>query len=437
VFRAFSLNEGPSLQEYAMIGAGYTDRFLTPEQVRQTVAHGLGGGTLAGKKVLVLIPDATRSGPIPLLFEAICDTLLGAAAKLDFLVALGTHPPMDEPQICRLVGITAEQRQRKYGQVGLHNHYWNDPAHLAQVGTISADEVHEISNGLLRMDVPVVLNKMVLAADVCLIVCPVFPHEVAGFSGGHKYLFPGIAAPEIINFTHWLGALITNWKTIGIRDTPVRATIERGADMVPTPRLAVSFVVKGHDDVAGLWVGDVRETWREAAALSDKLHIVYKDHPYKTILSRAPEMYDDIWTAGKCMYKLEPVVADGGELIIYAPHVTEVSYTHGAILDQVGYHVRDYFAKQWDKFKGFPWGVLAHSTHVRGVGTFENGVERPRVTVTLATRIPEDRCRRINLNYRDPDTINPEDYASREDEGVLYVPKAGEMLHRLTSERPR
>ena len=142
-------------------------------------------------------------------------------------------------------------------------------------------------------------------------------------------------------------------------------------------------------------------------------------------------MYDDIWTAGKCMYKLEPVVADGGELIIYAPHVTEVSYTHGAILDRIGYHVRDYFAKQMDRFKDIPRGVMAHSTHVNGIGTYENGVETSRVNVVLATQIPEERCRRINLDYRDPDSITPDNWADAEDDGVLYVPKAGEFLYRL------
>jgi nickel-dependent lactate racemase len=419
-----------------MIGAGHTDRFLADDQVRQWIASGLGGDRLAGKRVLVLVPDSTRTAPLPMLFAAICDTLLGRVAKLDFLVALGTHPPMPDERIRALVGIRDAERTGRYAEVGLHNHLWNDPAHLTQVGVIGADEVGQISGGLLRMDVPVVLNRMVLDADVCVIVCPVFPHEVAGFSGGHKYLFPGIAAEQIINFTHWLGALITNWRTIGYADTPVRATIERAAEMVPTPRLAVSFVVKGHGDLAGLWVGDVQETWRAAAALSERLHIVYKDHPYQTVLSQAPEMYDDIWTAGKCMYKLEPVVADGGELIIYAPHVTEVSYTHGRVLDEVGYHVRDFFVAQWERYKGHPWGVLAHSTHVRGVGTYEDGVERPRITVTLATGIPKDRCERINLAYRDPDSIRPQDYGGREDEGVLYVSKAGEMLHRLASERP-
>jgi nickel-dependent lactate racemase len=146
-------------------------------------------------------------------------------------------------------------------------------------------------------------------------------------------------------------------------------------------------------------------------------------------------MYDEIWVAGKCMYKLEPVVADGGELIIYAPHIHEISLTHGESIRSVGYHCRDYFLKQWDKFKHLPWTTMAHSTHVRGIGTYENGVEKCRIQVTLATSIPEEVCREINLGYRDPATIDPADYANREDEGVLLVPKAGEMLFHL-KQRP-
>jgi hypothetical protein len=142
-------------------------------------------------------------------------------------------------------------------------------------------------------------------------------------------------------------------------------------------------------------------------------------------------MYDDLWTGGKCMYKMEPVVADGGELIIYAPHIEEVSVTHGATIRKIGYHVRDYFLKQMDRFGDVPGGVMAHSTHVKGIGTFENGVETPRVNVVLATRIPPEICREINLGYRDPDSIDVEQWKDREDEGILYVPKAGEMLYRL------
>ena len=184
-------------------------------------------------------------------------------------------------------------------------------------------------------------------------------------------------------------------------------------------------------DLKGLYIGTPEEAYSAAADLSDKLHIIYKPRAYDRVLSMAPKMYDDVWTGGKCMYKLEPVVADGGELVIYAPHVDEISYTHGAVLDRIGYHVRDYFLKQMDRFAGVPRGVMAHSTHVKGIGTFEGGVETPRVEVVLATQIPEERCRQVNLGYRDPDSIDVEEYRDREDEGILLVPKAGEMLHRL------
>ncbi len=135
------------------------------------------------------------------------------------------------------------------------------------------------------------------------------------------------------------------------------------------------------------------------------------------------------------MYKLEPVVADGGELIIYAPHLKEISVTHGKRIEEIGYHVRDYFTSQWDRFQHVPWGVLAHSTHVRGTGTFIDGVERPRVQVTLATGLPREVCERINLGYRDPASIDVESFANREDEGVLLVRKAGEQLYRLEGGR--
>jgi nickel-dependent lactate racemase len=170
--------------------------------------------------------------------------------------------------------------------------------------------------------------------------------------------------------------------------------------------------------------------------LSARLHVRYVAQPYRTVVSVMPEMYDDIWTAAKGMYKMEPVVADGGEVIIYAPHISEISYTHGKVIDRIGYHCRDYFVKQWERFKRYPWGVLAHSTHLRGQGTFEGGVERPRIRVTLATRIPEERCRKVNLGYLDPRRVRLEDFRGREAEGVLLVPKAGELLYRLRKQHP-
>ena len=441
-----------------MIAQKTAEAVLTGEEIREVAAQVLAKRELCGKRVLVIAPDHTRTAPLPMIFRMLHELLSSAVTKLDYLVALGTHPPMTDEQMNRLFGLTPDERRGKYRDVDIFNHLWKDPSSLTQIGVITEEEIARETNGRMRENVPVILNKMVFDYEHLVIVSPVFPHEVAGFSGGHKYLFPGIAAQEIIDFTHWLGAVITNPVIIGTKDTPVRHVIEHAASFVKVPRTCLALVVasgpsgtcdpaaegehaagiidREHCEagVAGLFAGDVYEAWSAAADFSAKHHIVRVEKPFNKVLSFAPRMYDDIWTAGKCMYKLEPALADGAELVIYAPHITEVSYTHGKIIDRIGYHVRDYFLKQMDKFKGVPRGVMAHSTHVKGIGTFDRGVETPRVNVVLATGIPEERCRRINLGYRDPASIDLEKWKNREDEGCLFVPKAGETLYRLKGE---
>lgn len=408
---------------------------LSDDEVRSWFDREIPAADFDGKRVLVIVPDATRTAPLPLLFGALFDKLEPLAACVDVLVALGTHPPMSESDIRRMLGINDQQRSGRFANVGLFNHEWDQPERLLQIGMLSKAETEEISDGLLSLDVPVTINQRIENYDLLLVLGPVFPHEVVGFSGGNKYFFPGISGPQLLNFFHWLGALITNTGIIGIKPTPVRSVVDRAATMISVERRCIAFVVAADTRLRGLFYGTPEQAWSDAADLSAQVHIKRVSRPYRQVLSCAPPMYDELWVAGKCMYKLEPVVADGGELIIFAPHLKDISVTHGPLIEQVGYHVRDYFTKQWDKFKDIPWGVLAHSTHVRGAGTFENGVERPRVQVTLATGIPEDVCERINLGYRDPASIDVESFANREDEGILLVRKAGEHLYRLEEDR--
>ena len=413
-----------------VIGKDYEEDFLPEDQVRELMAQALSKLDLRNKRVLVIIPDHTRTAPIPLFFQLFHELLGQKVAALDYLVALGTHQPMSEEALNRLVGITAGERARKYAQVRIFNHEWDKPGCFHTIGVITADEIAEITGGLMRQEVPVALNGKIFDYDQLIICGPTFPHEVVGFSGGNKYFFPGIGGPEVIHFTHWLGAVITSMEIIGTKHTPVRQVIDRAASFIDVPKLCFSLVVRD-EGLAGLFIGTPEEAYEYAADLSAKLHIIYVDKPLKRVLSVMPEMYDDLWTAAKGMYKLEPAIADGGEVIIYAPHITEISYTHGQIIDQIGYHVRDYFLKQWERFRDYPWGVLAHSTHLRGVGTFERGIEKPRIQVTLATGIPEARCRRVNLGYLDPATVDLANWEGREDEGILVVHKAGEMLYRV------
>jgi len=401
-------------------------RTITDSEIKEQLGEALQGMPVRGKRVLVIIPDNTRTLPMPIIFKSICTALTPQAENLTFLVALGTHPPLTTEQLDQHLGPGWE----KYPRVQVIQHEWDNPGALAQVGTIDKDEMREISHGLLAETVPIEINKAVLTHDLVFILGPVFPHEVVGFSGGHKYFFPGVSGPEIVHQSHWLGALITSPKTIGHKDTPVRAMIEKAATMVPTPCLGIMLVMRGHD-LKGLFLGKVEDAWSKAADLSAKENIVWVERPFKTVLSMAPAMYQELWTAGKCMYKLEPVVEDGGKVIIYAPNLHKISVTHGDLIREIGYHTRDYFLSQWDHFKDVPGAILAHSSHVRGIGTYRNKVEYDRIEVILSTQIPETTCRAINLGYLNPNEVDLDHFANRQDDGVLLVPEAGEILYRL------
>jgi nickel-dependent lactate racemase len=434
---------------------GGADRILTDEEVVRFVREQLAGIDVDGRSVCLLVPDGTRSFPLPLLLGALHRALYGRASRLTVLVALGTHAAMTDDALAAHIGYAGRNLADVYPGTDVRNHEWWKPESFAHLGTIPSARIEELSEGRLRLDVEVLLNRAVVDHDIAVVVGPVLPHEVVGMSGGNKYFFPGVAGQRIIDVSHWLGALISSAEIIGTTGTtPVRALIDEGASLIPAERYAFCGVTAeaghtrdGEDDygAAGdgagpsgtadpelhsLSFGDCRSSWASAAEISALTHVTYLDRPVRRVLSLVPEMYDEIWTGAKGFYKVEPVVADGGEVILYAPHIRELARSHPQI-HEVGYHCRDYFVKQWETFSHVHWGVLAHSTHLRGAGTYDEatGEERLRVRVTLATGIPEDVCHAVNLGYRDPGTINLEDFEA--DPGTLVVPRAGEVLFRL------
>src|SRR5512139_530698 len=222
---------------------------LSHEATMEVLTKGLGNGKFAGQKVLVLIPDHTRSLPLPELFRMAVE-VLHDARELNVMVALGTHPGYDDAGLNHLVGITAEERATTFKHVGLLNHAWDDPAALTSLGVIDQDEIKQLAgpsyHSSLPNEIDIRINKAVCEHDQIVIVGPTFPHEVVGFSGGAKYFFPGISGPD------------------GINATPVRATIHAATSRLKTPATLVALIVQGHD-LSGVLVGDVYETWSAAA----------------------------------------------------------------------------------------------------------------------------------------------------------------------------
>ncbi|CCH87631.1 conserved protein of unknown function [Modestobacter italicus] len=401
---------------------------LADDEVAAFVRDQLAARPLDGRSVCLVIPDATRSCPLPLLLDAVHGALAGRVSRLTALVALGTHAPMTDSQLARHLGGDPAVR---YPGMAVRNHEWADPGTFVSLGVLPAERVAELSEGRLAEAVDVRLNRAVVEHDVALVVGPVFPHEVVGFSGGNKYFFPGVAGQEIIDLSHWLGALITSAGIIGTRGTtPVRALIDEAAALIPAETLALCVVVRsGSGQLHAAALGEPRAAWDAAAAVSAEVHVRYLDAPVRRVLAVIPAKYDDMWTAAKGFYKLEPVVADGGEVVLYAPHITRISAMHPEI-EQIGYHCRDWFVSRWEDYRHLHWGVLAHSTHLRGAGTYDpvHG-ERCRVRVTLATSIPEDVVRGAALDYLDPASVDVEAWAA--DAETVVVRDAGEVLFRL------
>lgn len=423
-------------QQAATIGG--PEGTLTQDRIEQHIEESLAAIDLDGRSVALIVPDGTRAVPMERLLPSVHRALDGRASKVTVLIALGTHAAMSEEAQARMFGFEPNRSQETYPGWEFRNHeWWNEDEVFADLGTIPAEEVTEYSGGRL-VDVPmrVLVNRIVVESDVSLVVGPVLPHEVVGISGGNKYFFPGLSGHDVIDLSHWVGALISSYEMIGTRGiTPVRALINAATERIPGPKYCVAVVTEaGTPELHSVSVGTTESAWAAAAEIAAASHITYLPEPVERMVAVLPPMYEDMWTGAKGFYKAEPCIADGGEVIIYAPHIDTVSHMHPNIVN-LGYHNRDYYVKQWEKYKDMPWGELAHSTHGRGMGTYsEEEGEQNRVTVTLCTSIPRETVEKINLNYLDPAEFDLE--AAKADPDTMVVDPAGEVLFRLESERP-
>jgi len=387
----------------------------------------------AGRKVLVIIPDGTRTLPMRVLFSSISKGLLKSACKVTFLIANGTHRQMSEKELGEHLG--ENRRNSSKGRLEVLQHEWENPDVLRRIGTIPREEAHSVSRGLLDEDVPIRINRAVLEHDLCILLGPVFPHELIGFSGGYKYFFPGVSGPELVHQTHWLGSVVVNPNLHGVKDTPVRQLVHRAASMVATPTRGISLVMKGHE-LKGIFFGSVEEAWSRAADLSAQENIVQVEEPFHTVIACVPGRYHDLWLGSKSMTKVQNVVKDGGKLILYAPHIRDPAPGHGDWHRKIGYHLPEYVLRNMESFRDVPRAVLGDLIQLRGTGTLRNGAEVPRIRVVVATGIPEDECRRMNLEFLEPSSVRLEEYEGKEREGILVVRDAGEVLWRVADMAP-
>ncbi|HEX8560770.1 MAG TPA: lactate racemase domain-containing protein [Pyrinomonadaceae bacterium] len=417
-----------------IVGRGAPDLDLSPAELRAIVGQAL-LSVAPGARVLAIIPDKTRDDNTDLLFPFAAEVLAARGAEqFDALVAQGTHMPMTEDEKRAKVGLAGGATLPLLGRI--FDHQWNRPEELVDLGELSAERVRELTGGLIGEAVRVNLNRLLAPGryDTVLIFGATVPHEVAGFAGGAKYFFPGVAGPDLTHATHWLGALASIERVIGRVETPTRHMIEAAADLVPARVISLNTVVTRGDDerlrTHALFCGEFREAFRRAAEVSRQVHIRYTGRKYRRVVALLDEHYDELWVGGKASYKLGGIIEEGGELIVYAPHLRAISETHGLLIEKYGYapidRVREMVALSTELRSNL--AVAAHLAHVSYAGSRdETGKVVPRYKITMASALDEATCRRVNLGFMDHREFRREDYDS--DPDALVVERAGRDLY--------
>ena len=414
------------------IGCGAATLALSPEELRAIVATAL-ADIGPGERVLAIVPDKTRDDNTDQLLPFAAEILAQKKVeRFDALIAQGTHAPMNETEKREKIGWSGIAP----GNLGnIFDHQWDRDDELVTIGELSAAKIADLTDGLMHEAVPVRINALLAPGryDTVLVFGATMPHEVAGFAGGAKYFFPGVAGPELTHLTHWLGALATIENVIGRIETPTRRVIEAAAALV-SPRI-ISFTSVSTRNSEGLrthalFAGNIYEAFRRAAEVSGQVHIKHIGRKYKRVVALLDRHYDELWVGGKASYKLGSIIESGGELIIYAPQLKQLSATHGRLIEKYGYapleQVREMVAGS-DELRA-NLCVAAHLAHV-SYGSARDAAGRlaPRYRITLATAVSEAACLRVNLGFLDHRQFNVEDY--RADSETLVVEDAGRDLY--------
>ena len=418
----------------SVIGRGAAELDLSAEELRAVVAEAL-SSVSEGERVLAVIPDKTRDDNTDVLFPAALEVLRARGVRqFDALVAQGTHAPMTDAEKRAKVGLPDDSST--HAPFNIYDHHWDRPEELVTLGELSAARVGELTGGLIGQPVKVNLNRLLAPGlyDTVLVFGATVPHEVAGFAGGAKYFFPGVAGPDLTHATHWLGALASIERVIGRVETPTRHMIEAAAELVPARVVSFNSVVtrenSGRLRTHALFAGDVRRAFRLAAKVSRSVHIKYTGRKYGRVVALLDEHYDELWVGGKASYKLGGIIEEGGELVVYAPHLRAISETHGRLIEKYGYapldRVHEMVALSEELRSNL--AVAAHLAHVSYAGRRdERGRVVPRYRITLASALDEETCRRVNLSFMDYRRFRRDEYES--DPDTLVVERAGRDLY--------
>jgi nickel-dependent lactate racemase len=273
------------------------------------------------KKVLALPPDFTRYHSRAGELTSYSYQYFGNAMA-DVLPALGTHFPMSGPEIERMFPGVPHSLFR------VHN--WRTD--VVTLGEVPAHYIREVSENRVDYSWPAQVNRLLVEGghDLILSIGQVVPHEVTGMANYNKNVLVGTGGAEGINKSHFLGAAYGMERMMGRADTPVRKVLNYASEKFAShlPIVYVLTVVgtdaMGKLQTKGLFIGDDHECYRRAAELSLKVNFSMLEEPLQKVLVYLdPDEYKSTWLGNKSIYRTRMAIADGGELIVLAPGLSQ------------------------------------------------------------------------------------------------------------------
>lgn len=390
------------------------------------------------KRILVVPPDITRlhsnAGELTRILYELWEAANGTT--FDILPAIGTHSPMTESQINEMFGSL---RKAKY-----HTHHWRTGLH--HFGEVPSEFIRDVSDGKLDYSIPVAVNKSLVEGNYDLIISvgQVIPHEVIGIANGFKNILVGTGGVEMINKTHFLGAVAGMERLMGRTDTPVRRVLNY-AHTCFLKQLGIIYVMSvmdvdanGNRVMRGLYIGDDARTFEAAAELSRQVNMTFLDKPLsKVVVYLDPREFKSTWLGNKAIYRTRMAMQDNGQLIIIAPGLREFGEDTeiDRLIRKYGYHGTPTTLKAVEENAELRENLsaAAHLIH---------GSTEGRFNVVYATEhLSKSEIQSVGYEWAPIDEIltkyNPESLVDGYNENrVFYISEPGQGLWTLREQFP-
>lgn len=380
---------------------GGPDRVLTEDELKAAFLRGLKAMEQAhGKprKVLALPPDITRLHSRAGTLTTLAYEHYGQAL-VDIMPTLGTHRPMSPSELDAMYPGIPHSLFRV--------HAWRDD--IRTLGQVPASFIENVSEGRLSFDWPVQVNRMIAEGghDCILSIGQVVPHEVMGMANYTKNVFIGAGGSESINKSHYLGAVYGLERIMGRAANPVRRVLDYAQAHFgrSLPVLYVLTVVARHSDgtlaLKGLFMGDDDECFLRASELSLKVNVTMLDKPLaKVVVYLDPREYRSTWLGNKSVYRTRMAIADGGELLVLAPGVTE--FGEDAEIDRL---IRKYGYAGTDTILRLVESEPELYANLSAAAHLIHGSSEGRFSITYAAGgLSRDEIEGVGYGYMDPDT---------------------------------